>query len=76
MLKVWEEKGGKFDADTKTITFATDELSKFAVVKVKAEDKFADIDKHWARDDVKEMFKIGLVYMVLATQNLHLIETL
>ncbi|MCL0081413.1 S-layer homology domain-containing protein, partial [Peptococcaceae bacterium] len=77
--KAWQDKGGKYNAATKTITFSTDRFSKFAIMEVKTVKtpgievrektaSFTDITGHWAQDDIKTMFELGLVKGVSATE--------
>lgn len=77
--KVWRDKGGTYDAITKTITFNTDRFSKFALMEVKTVktvDKeirektanFTDIAGHWAQSDIETMFELGLAKGVSATE--------
>ncbi len=51
--KAWEYVGGKYDPATKSITFATNHFSYYAVMKY--EKSFSDIKGHWAQTDIENL---------------------
>ena len=69
----WDFVGGKYDANTNTITFETKRFGKFAMLITDeimqiATVVFADIAGHWAKQDIQFMAENGYVKGVSENQ--------